>query len=697
MPNWAGSCWYELRYLDPTNAERLVDPEVEHYWMGPTADRPLGGVELYVGGVEHAVLHLLYARFWHKVLYDLGYLSVVRAVPPAGQPGHAAAARLHERRRLLREAAEVEERRRAVLLPAATRSRQEFGKIGKSLKNVVNPDEFIADYGADTFRLFEMFSGPLEQSRPWDAKAIVGPFRLLQRVWRVVRRRGRPARSHVSDDAVAGRAEPPAAQGDPRRPRGLRDAAVQHIHRADHRAEQRGHPGLPGRRRAARGGRAAGADAGADRAAHRRGAVVAAGARRPRWPGRTSRSPTTALLVDDTVEVPGAGQRQAARGDHRAGRLGRRRDGGRGAGPTRGWPRRSTVARRGASSPCPAGSSTSSSDAALCRSRSSPTRPRTCRAGRSPARHRGRAAAGEPRRAHRDRRCRRHRPTSRGRCGRRWRCRPRARRRPSSPRCTGPAGRRGRPRRVGALCRRAVRDLGVGGAGGAGLRARRRAGCRFASHRDGLGFAVLAAARRGRRGGSAAEVQGAATATVDRTRTLFYVDTLEYLRRGGRIGTAAALLATSLSVKPLLHMVEGQIVALEKVRTSDARRWPGWRQLTVRGGRAAGRSTSRCTTSPRRRGPKRWHAAPGRDRVHPRVVCGRDRPGARSAPRSRVDRHDHRASDRRNNSDVAGAGQRVTSASFIKRGIDASRPVPMRWSSRSCASPSSWSCSTSAS
>ena len=75
MPNWAGSCWYELRYLDPTNAERLVDPANEQYWMGPTADRPLGGVDLYVGGVEHAVLHLLYARFWHKVLFDLGYVA----------------------------------------------------------------------------------------------------------------------------------------------------------------------------------------------------------------------------------------------------------------------------------------------------------------------------------------------------------------------------------------------------------------------------------------------------------------------------------------------------------------------------------------------------------------------------------------------------------------------------------------------
>ena len=75
MPNWAGSCWYELRYLDPTNTERVVDPAIEHYWMGPSADRPLGGVELYVGGVEHAVLHLLYARFWHKVLFDRGHVT----------------------------------------------------------------------------------------------------------------------------------------------------------------------------------------------------------------------------------------------------------------------------------------------------------------------------------------------------------------------------------------------------------------------------------------------------------------------------------------------------------------------------------------------------------------------------------------------------------------------------------------------
>ena len=87
MPQWAGSCWYDLRYLDPTNDDAFVDPEVERYWMGPQRDGDRGGVDLYVGGVEHAVLHLLYARFWHKVLFDLGHVSLVRAVPPAVQPG----------------------------------------------------------------------------------------------------------------------------------------------------------------------------------------------------------------------------------------------------------------------------------------------------------------------------------------------------------------------------------------------------------------------------------------------------------------------------------------------------------------------------------------------------------------------------------------------------------------------------------
>jgi leucyl-tRNA synthetase len=200
MPNWAGSCWYELRYLDPTNDELLVDPEVEHYWMGPTADRPLGGVELYVGGVEHAVLHLLYARFWHKVLYDLGYLSSSEPFHQLVNQGYLQLPAYTNKDGFYVEAGQVEERDGKYFFDGEEVT-VEFGKIGKSLKNTVTPDEFIAAYGADTFRLFEMFSGPLEQSRPWDVKAIVGPYRLLQRVWRVVVDEMTDA-VHVSDGDV---------------------------------------------------------------------------------------------------------------------------------------------------------------------------------------------------------------------------------------------------------------------------------------------------------------------------------------------------------------------------------------------------------------------------------------------------------------------------------------------------------------
>jgi leucyl-tRNA synthetase len=200
MPNWAGSCWYELRYLDPTNTERLVDPEVEHYWMGPNADRPLGGVELYVGGVEHAVLHLLYARFWHKVLYDLGHLSSSEPFHRLVNQGMLQLPAYTNADGFYVTAAEVVETDGHFFYDGVE-VKQEFGKIGKSLKNVINPDDFIRDYGADTFRLFEMFGGPLEQSRPWDTKAIVGPYRLLQRVWRVVVDENSGS-SHVSDDPV---------------------------------------------------------------------------------------------------------------------------------------------------------------------------------------------------------------------------------------------------------------------------------------------------------------------------------------------------------------------------------------------------------------------------------------------------------------------------------------------------------------
>ncbi|MCU1657990.1 MAG: leucyl-tRNA synthetase, partial [Pseudonocardiales bacterium] len=200
MPNWAGSCWYELRYLDPTNDEMFVDPAIEHYWMGPTADRPLGGVELYVGGVEHAVLHLLYARFWHKVLFDLGYLTSSEPFHRLVNQGMLQLPAYVNAAGFYVEASEVEEREGQFYYQGDLVS-QEFGKIGKSLKNVVTPDDFIREFGADTFRLFEMFSGPLEQSRPWDAKAIVGPYRLLQRIWRVVVDEESGA-VHVTDDEV---------------------------------------------------------------------------------------------------------------------------------------------------------------------------------------------------------------------------------------------------------------------------------------------------------------------------------------------------------------------------------------------------------------------------------------------------------------------------------------------------------------
>ena len=200
MPNWAGSCWYELRYLDPHNTHVLVDPEIERYWMGPTGDRPAGGVGLYVGGVEHAVLHLLYARFWHKVLFDLGYLSSAEPYHRLINQGYLQLPAYANAQGSYVEASQVEEYDGGFYYQGEQVNR-EFGKIGKSLKNVITPDEFIAGYGCDTFRLFEMFGGPLEQSRPWETKAIVGPYRLLQRVWRVIVDE-QTDDVHVSDDTV---------------------------------------------------------------------------------------------------------------------------------------------------------------------------------------------------------------------------------------------------------------------------------------------------------------------------------------------------------------------------------------------------------------------------------------------------------------------------------------------------------------
>ncbi|MEU9254786.1 leucine--tRNA ligase [Streptomyces sp. NPDC048270] len=183
MPNWAGSCWYEMRYLDPTNASALVDPEIEQYWMGPRASAPHGGVDLYVGGAEHAVLHLLYARFWSKVLFDLGHVSSAEPFHKLFNQGMIQAYAYTDARGVYVPAAEVEERDGGYFYQGQPVKR-EHGKMGKSLKNAVTPDEICEEYGADTLRLYEMAMGPLDVSRPWDTRAVVGQYRLLQRLWR---------------------------------------------------------------------------------------------------------------------------------------------------------------------------------------------------------------------------------------------------------------------------------------------------------------------------------------------------------------------------------------------------------------------------------------------------------------------------------------------------------------------------------
>ena len=182
MPQWAGSCWYYLRYLDPTNDQEMVGQSAERYWMG--ADEG-GGVDLYVGGVEHAVLHLLYARFWHKVLFDLGHVTTVEPFRRLFNQGYLQAYAYTDERGTYVDAAEVTERDGEFYLGDAP-LRREYGKMGKSLRNVVTPDDIYETYGADTLRLYEMFMGPLDASRPWNPTDIIGVHRFLQRLWRNV-------------------------------------------------------------------------------------------------------------------------------------------------------------------------------------------------------------------------------------------------------------------------------------------------------------------------------------------------------------------------------------------------------------------------------------------------------------------------------------------------------------------------------
>ena len=151
MPQWAGSCWYYLRYLDTKNKQGFVSPEVETYWMKSGDKTP--GVDLYVGGTEHAVLHLLYARFWHKVLFDLGQVSTAEPFFKLVNQG--------------------------LILG------EDGQKMSKSRGNVVNPDDVLVEYGADAFRLYEMFMGPLQDTKPWNTQGVEGVYRFLGRVWRL--------------------------------------------------------------------------------------------------------------------------------------------------------------------------------------------------------------------------------------------------------------------------------------------------------------------------------------------------------------------------------------------------------------------------------------------------------------------------------------------------------------------------------
>ncbi|MGW0038045.1 leucine--tRNA ligase [Gordonia sp. NPDC003376] len=189
MPQWAGSSWYQLRYIDPTNSEEFCAKENEAYWMGPRPQlhgpNDPGGLDLYIGGVEHAVLHLLYSRFWHKVLFDLGYVTSGEPYRKLFNQGMIQAYAYTDARGIYVPADEVTETDGTFFYDGAEVN-QEYGKMGKSLKNSVTPDDIAADYGADTLRLYEMYMGPLDQSRPWATKDVVGLQRFLQRVWRLV-------------------------------------------------------------------------------------------------------------------------------------------------------------------------------------------------------------------------------------------------------------------------------------------------------------------------------------------------------------------------------------------------------------------------------------------------------------------------------------------------------------------------------
>ncbi|MBR4790632.1 MAG: leucine--tRNA ligase [Treponema sp.] len=178
MPQWGGSCWYYLRYLDPHNDKQFCASDKEKYWMP---------VDLYIGGAEHAVLHLLYARFWHKVLYDIGVVSTKEPFQRLVNQGMITSFAFQRKNKTLVPVDEVEQKDDGKFIEKATGEELEqiVAKMSKSLKNVVNPDDEIKAYGADSVRMYEMFMGPLTMSKPWSTQGIVGIHRFLEKVWSV--------------------------------------------------------------------------------------------------------------------------------------------------------------------------------------------------------------------------------------------------------------------------------------------------------------------------------------------------------------------------------------------------------------------------------------------------------------------------------------------------------------------------------
>lgn len=209
MPNWAGSCWYYLRYFDAKNDQALAAPEILSYWENGRAEDPKanGAIDLYVGGTEHAVLHLLYARFWHKVLYDLGVVETVEPFQKLFNQGMITADAYKDQRDVYVDIHDVifkteEGKKRPYHKQTGEALKVDPGKMGKRYKNGIPPEEICAEYSVDTFRCYEMSLGPLDASKPWQSDQIVGMSRFLSSVWRLALNEEGKVKAEAQDESL---------------------------------------------------------------------------------------------------------------------------------------------------------------------------------------------------------------------------------------------------------------------------------------------------------------------------------------------------------------------------------------------------------------------------------------------------------------------------------------------------------------